>query len=187
VKPVFRAGIAALCLSLNISGPVKAENSGSHQIEMSATVGPVCVLPAPEPTANSNANYTNGKLTINQLIDNNNALVRASSVTLRYKNAMCNYNGTITVASEKAGLTRDGQVSDQNGAFMSVIPYKITGTWGDINLPTLDTTARNIVTQQSGGANLGDLVLTVSTDPSTRPALEGKFSDVIVVKIGQVM
>src|SRR5688500_8117233 len=84
--------VVAALLSPALAGPAISAESSDSQIEISGTVGRVCVLPTPTQTAGSNARFNNGQLVIDELIDENTATVRASSVQITFPKAMCNYN-----------------------------------------------------------------------------------------------
>ena len=177
---------AALLANLLSWGPARPADSGSAEIAVTGYAQPVCQLPGGAQTAASNATYSNGVLTISNLLDPNTATVKAASVKITFPNVMCNYKATISIASMNGGLKSDGTTSNLSGDFLEKVPYKIEGTWGGLALPTLDTNTAGAepVTKDAGGANRGTLELIVSTVDGNTPVIEGQMSDSIVIKIG---
>jgi hypothetical protein len=178
--------IAAL-LSPALAGAAISAESSDSQIEISGTVGRVCVLPTPIQTAGSNARFNNGQLVIDELIDENTATVRASSVQITFPKAMCNYNASITIGSQNVGLTLQAEQQALSDNFIRKVPYKLNGKWGSVDIPVLDTASEGMVSRTAGGANLGDLTITVTTENGTQPALHGEYRDIIVLKLGSAM
>lgn len=181
---------AAASLALLLAGdPARSADSASTEIQMSGYAQPVCKLPGGTQTSANNATFSNGVLTIANLLDANTATVKAASVKITFPEVMCNYKATISIASQNGGLKTDGTTPNLSGDFLETVPYKIEGIWGGLALPTLDTTTAGTVpvTKDATGANRGTLELTVSTVDGNTPVVEGQMSDRIVLKVGSAL
>jgi hypothetical protein len=178
--------LAALIGAGLMADQAQSADSSSVEIQMSGYAQPVCKLPGGTQSSASNATYSNGMLTISNLLDPNTANVKAASVKITFPDVMCNYKATISIASMNGGLKSDGVTPDLTGTFLNVVPYKIEGTWGGLALPVLDTASAGVtpVTKNASGANRGTLELTVSTADGNTPVVEGQMNDRIVLKVG---
>lgn len=183
---VLSTALLAILLGGNSA---RSDDSGSVEIQMSGYAQPVCKLPGGTQTSASNATYSNGLLTISNLVNSNTATVKAASIKITFPDVMCNYKATITIGSVNGGLKTDGSTPNLSGDFLEKIPYKIEGIWGGLTLPTLDTAVDGTVpvTKDAGGANRGTLELTVSTVDGNVPVVEGQMSDRIVLKVGSAL
>ena len=188
MKPSIQPCLAALAVVLLFSGHALAAESASVEITLTGEAKPVCLLPSGSQTGGSGASFANNRVTFDTLVDDSTALVKATSAQVTFPQVMCNYNGYVSVGTQNGGLTTDGQVQDVSGNFLNKVPYKITGTWGNVAMPPLNTATMpagaGSVSKQAGGANRGDLILTVVTEDGTTPVLQGRYSDIIVVKVG---
>lgn len=179
--------LSALLLTLAscvFSGGLAALESAGSNLTVGGEAKQVCRLPAPTVGQTSNAGFASSTINITKLLDDTNATVKASSITLTYPSALCNYNAIISLATANGGL-----VTQSPGApgFLNKVDYVIQGTWGGVTLPMLDTTGKtpnSYVSADAGGAAVGDLVLNITMPDGTMPVVAGQFSDIITVKIG---
>jgi hypothetical protein len=185
---IVRLYTAAFLVGMSFAGQAGAADSDSVEIRISGEAKPVCALPAQPDSATVNAQFSNNVLTIDKLLDDNTAIVKASSANLTFRQVMCNYGATITLATQKGGMTSDGVTTDlTGGSFLKRVDYKVRGSWGNLQLTELDTAGASPgaqVTTQAGGANNGDLTLTILTEDGNTPVVEGVFDDLLVLKIG---
>lgn len=190
MTPTIRVTLAALLAVTALSRPALSGDSDSVEIGIGGYATPVCKLPAGSQTGGSNMQYTNGALVIDNLLDETNATAKASSGQITFPDVMCNYRATISIMSLNGGMTSDGQTPLIAGDFATKVPYVISGTWGSLTLPPLNTAvtpAGTAVTKEAGGANRGTLVLTVTTENGDTPVIEGQLSDTIVLKLGALI
>jgi hypothetical protein len=157
---------AALALATStLSTPAIAGSSDSTSLSLSGFAGNVCKLSGQTIGGQTdNASYANGVYAINAFIDPNTAFPKASSGTITLTQAYCNYGTTIEITSENRGLRNTGtQVAPSD--FIIRVDYTVTAVWGTVNLPVLNTANApdGKVTQDSGAANKGDIVLTIAT------------------------
>jgi hypothetical protein len=187
---VIGLALAALAAQAAIT-PSRAEDNSSAgvNIGMTGVAVPVCLLGAPTPAGGSNATYAANAITLTEFIDPSTALVKQSSMTLQISNAMCNYNAYLSVTSQNGGLTSadaSGVVGDA-GSFMTVVPYTLQASWGNVNV-TLNTKDGNKKAQvQAGGANSAAMSLNFATQNSTLPVVQGHYTDTVTVKVGAAM
>jgi hypothetical protein len=186
----FKVSAAALLVFTGLVGQAVAGESDSVEIRISGEAKPVCALPQAQ-GAGANASFSNNVMTIQKLIDDTNATVQPSSLDLTFQGVMCNYGATISIASANGGLASDETVSDlTGGAFLKLIPYRVQGSWGGIQLNELNTanvTAGGSVTTPAGGANYGDLTLKIFTEKGAIPVIQGEFTDILVLKVGAIL
>jgi hypothetical protein len=166
--------------------PAMAGSSDSTSLTLSGTAGNVCKLSGQTvASANDNSSYANGIYSINAFIDANTAFPKASSGTITLTQAYCNYGTTIEITSDNKGLKNTGtQVAPSD--FLTHVDYTVTASWGAVTLAVLDTasTPNAKITQDTGAANKGDIVLTIATPTLQVPALAGEYNDTIRIKIG---
>lgn len=182
------ASIAAVVLSFNLlyAGSASADQSGTSEIEITGRAAPVCNLSTATQTSSSNANFANGLLTIENLIDQGTANVKAASVQITFDYAMCNYKATISIGSQNGGLTPAEAINDPGNSFLKKVDYTISGSWAGFALPVLNTATNTsgLITKETDGARRGQLVLNISTNDSTIPLIAGQYHDRIALKVG---
>jgi hypothetical protein len=188
MSKIFRLYTVAFLTGSAFAGQAGAADSDSVEIRINGQAKSVCALPAQPDSATVNAQFSNNVLTIDKLIDDNTAIVKASSANLTFRQTMCNYGATITLATLNGGMTSDGVTTDlTGGSFLKRVDYKVRGSWGSLQLTELDTAgalAGEQVTTLAGGANNGDLTLTIVTEDGNTPVVAGMFDDTLVLKIG---
>jgi hypothetical protein len=182
-------------LGLSIGAPFApqalAQESGSTQITVTGTAPKVCVLPAPVTTGTAtNATFASNAINITQFVDPNTALVTPSSLSLQFPNTLCNYSANVSLKSQNGGLISSNgmTVASGSGAFLQNVPYTANLSWGSFNL-ALDTTSAHstVVSNPTSGATAGNLTLTIATQASSLPVVQGTYQDTLMLKIGAVM
>jgi hypothetical protein len=185
-SPAAAAFLAVvLWSSLGVAG-----DSQSVEIKISGYAKPVCVLPSGSQAAGTNAQFANNNLLIDSLLDETTATVKASSARIVFPGVMCNYSAVVSLGTMHGGLISDGNTPDHTNGFLKKVDYVVTGSWGDVEFPTLNTATASpgaIVTTETVGANKGDLVVNFSTQNGNIPVLEGQFTDVLVLKVGAAL
>lgn len=180
------ASIAAAALSLLCSGGTQADQSGTSEIEITGRAAPVCNLSVATQGSNNNANFANGLITIQDLIDQGTANVKAASVQITFDYVMCNYKATISLGSQNGGLKPAEAVDDPGNSFLKKVDYTISGSWAGFALPVLNTatSTTGVITKEADGARRGQLVLNITTTDSTLPLVAGQYRDFVVLKVG---
>jgi hypothetical protein len=187
MKSALKVIMTTLVLTTAPDIAAQAQDSGSAEIEITGRAQPVCTLSNSTQTAGSNAQYVNNKLTINNLIDPATARVNTAAAEITFAEVMCNYKAVISLSTLNAGLVPAVPVTDPDGAFLTKVPYTVTGTWGSFTLPTLNTSnsaPASAIIKEADGARRNALVLNFSTTESDIPLVAGDFSDVLELKVG---
>jgi hypothetical protein len=164
-----------------------AQDSGSAEIEITGRAQPVCTLSPSTQTAGANASYANNRLTISNLIDPATAKINSAVAEITFSEVMCNYKAIVSLGTLNAGLVPAVPVTDPDGAFLTKVPYTVTGSWGSFALPTLNTATTapaSVVIKEADGARRNSLVLNFTTLKSDAPLVAGDFSDVLELKVG---
>jgi hypothetical protein len=184
-----------LCIAIILSGALSpfaafADGTASTNITLSGEAKPVCHLPGPTSSTGTNTSIDGNKISISQLLDEDTAMVKTSEANITYGQAMCNYAAYLSVASANGGMIRtsgtDVAVSG-SGTFLDIIDYTIAIDWGTIKIESFDTAQHRTdkkAVKQSGGANLADLLVKISTRQGNTPVLRGTYTDTITINIG---
>jgi hypothetical protein len=183
---------AMLLAGIIAGGPAAAQQSGtaSTEITIKGTADPVCAMTAPVPNGEVNTSYAQNTITISNFINQTDATVLPSSITLRFPQVMCNTKAKVALTSANGGLVPTTPIADAvagSGNFLKKVSYAVNGTWGQVSLPTLDTAQNTVpgasVETLAPGANSSELVLTVSTVQGTVPVIQGVYQDTLTVKV----
>lgn len=186
-------GIAAAAALLFAAGGANAQ-SASSSITLSGTAAPTCNIPT-TPVASSNTNVTinsstaaASSLTVTSFIDTA-AVANAAALTLTYANAMCNYAHNVGVQTTNGGIKQQsGTTTVIGGTFANNVNYTATATFGGSTATiTTNGTANAKQSTAVAGANMGNLVLTVSVAAGTNPVLQGSYSDTLTLQIGAAL
>ncbi len=160
--------------------------SASSSFNLAGHAVPVCILGALSPTGSANnATWTGTAVHLTQLLDPSTALVKQSGFTLQIANAMCNHNAWLSISSSSGGLVPAAarSVVSDPGSFLTQVPYTVQANWGSASVK-LDTSVGKLAKVRTGGANIGNLTLSFTTQQSSLPVVAGSYSDVVNVKIG---
>ena len=185
--------LLALATVAPLSTGVLADGSASTQFTVNAQSPNVCSMPAPQNTGTAvNATFAANAVNITQFIDQNNARVIASTLSLQYPGTLCNYSTTLSIESKNGGLVSSTAtpVASGAGSFLQNVPYTIQASWGPLNL-LLDTNGSNgssvVARGKSNGAISGNLTLSFATAASSLPVPQGTYQDTILITIGTPM
>lgn len=180
-------GLITVCL---LASPAAAQSTGSASttLTLRGTAQPVCTMPAPQAEASGPVTFSNGVIDFGQLIDSGSALVKGSAITLTFPGVMCNYNAMLSVTTEKGGLVNTDSAAAAAAAsagFLSRVDYAMRVRWGTLEFSSIaNLTPGGGLKQATGGANLGDLILTIETQEGTTPVLQGQYEDTVTVRVG---
>ena len=180
--------ILALCILSAPYALAQSTGSASTEITITGEAKQICRLSAPSGGGGNNASFANNNIAIVELVDDVSSRLRASSVAIRFSEAMCNYPASLSLLSRQGGLVPSQPLNTVSGpqTFLTTVPYTVTATWGPASL-TLDTTATKrgtAVSAPTGGLNNSELSLIVQTQVSSLPVPAGTYSDVILLQIG---
>lgn len=169
-----------------LCAPTIASESDSVEITLQGEATPVCNLPAVVTSNNLNASMSGGTVSISELVDNTNAWIKPWSIKMTFPGAMCNYNAFIHIESEMGGLKPTTDLNQVvTGTFLEQVDYTVSGTWGNIEINSFDTSSGTFsVSQQSPGPNQGDLVIELTSAGSNVPLNQGVYRDRVKVHIG---
>lgn len=162
------------------------------QLKIEGYAEKVCILPEPRQTLSTNASFTGGQLVqIQQMIDESDATLNASSIRLEFPSAMCNYPAKVSITTVNGGLIRNGDgqavAVSGSGGLLDKVDYRLTAQWGSVELPNLTTAGAapgETVSVEAGGANLADLIIDIAIDEQATPVLTGQYTDDIEVSLG---
>ncbi len=143
----------------------------------------MCSLSTPSPGDATNASYSSNIVTISQFIDPTTAYVLPASLSLQFASALCNSNATLSLSSKNSGMKQywGSTVAEGSGTFLNSVPYTATAKWASVEL-TLKS-ADNSASKPVGGAISGPLTLTLNTEASSVPVLQGAYHDIITLKL----
>ena len=183
--------ICAISVALLCAKPAAAEESASSEFIIEGTAQPVCHVSPPTSSNANNVSFSGSTITVNNLIDQNDATVQPWSVRLQFAQVMCNYNASVTIHSENGGLvpvdTVDNVVAG-SGEFLTRVDYVIDANWGTVTLPQLNTASGQLTTQEeAGGPNQADLILVISMPGASKPLVQAQYQDTIKIKVGLTM
>jgi hypothetical protein len=173
------------------ASPAQADETATAEFTIEGTAVPVCKMPPPVASQETNAAFSGTAITVTNLVNQADATVQNWKTILTFPQVMCNYSAYISVKSTKGGLypleEPDVVVNGSNN-FLRRVDYTVIGTWGSIEIPQLNTSGEPIVVNQiSGGPNQADLVLEISTPNSNDPLVTATYQDTLVVQVGLQM
>ncbi len=186
-KKRFLIAAVAGFMSTSCFTPAGAADSASTELQIKGTAQSVCRMPAPNATDQANAAVSNLTITVQNLINQQDATVQAWSTTLGFTDVMCNYAAVLSMHSQNGGMVPVTPITQVvGGQFLTRVDYTATANWGSLNSLVLDTASQNDtpVSVQAAGANRGDLTVRLETQASTVPLLKGEFQDTLVIKVG---
>jgi hypothetical protein len=165
-----------------------AAESGASELSIEGTAQRVCRMPGPNSEGGgSNTSVQSVNVTVENLINEQDASLQPWQATLRYADVMCNYGATLRLKSTKGGLKVIGNVATPvGGNFLTHVDYTATATWGEVTPLVLNTAAQQDqeVTMVVAGANKADLVLQLQAAGSNLPVVEGQFQDTLILTVG---
>lgn len=181
--------IAALTglMATSSTAPADAAGSASTELQIKGTAQSVCRMPAPNATDQANTAVSNLTITVQNLINQQDATVQAWNATLGFTDVMCNYAAVLSMHSQNGGMTPVTPATQPvAGQFLTRVDYTATANWGSLNSLVLNTATQHDtpVSVQAAGANRGDLTVRLETTPSTIPLVQGEFQDTLVIKVG---
>jgi len=183
--------MALVCLGFS-SMQANADPEASMEFTIEGEAKKVCILPEPTQVGAQNTSFSGGQtITIEQLINETDATLNAASIELKFPNVMCNYPAKVFIKSMHGGLIRPDPGTAQARAgsadFKDVVDYRVSGTWGGLQLPnftTVGVSPGHTESVDAGGANKADLIVNLTVDAEATPVLMGSYTDNIVVKVG---
>lgn len=180
--------LAGLGLS---SVEVYADSQASMEFTIQGTAEKVCIMPEPNVMTSDNVSVTGQNITIDTLINEGDATLNTASVQLKFPEVMCNYPAKVSIKSMRGGLIRldPGAAQMQAGSeeFKDRVDYRVSGSWGSLQLPQFTTEGVSEQYSQSveaGGANKADMIVNLTVDGQDIPVLTGNYTDNIVVEVG---
>lgn len=189
-KTVTYLNNAILLLSAAVffaASSANAADNASGELQLRGTSVRVCQMPDPTAVNSGNASVQSMTITVNDLINQQDATIQAWQASLIYSGVMCNYGATLSLRSLNGGMTLTGPaVQPVGGTFLSKVDYTATAKWGNQPNLTLDTAANGTdpVSLQLSGAAKADLLINLQTPASTTPLVEGLFQDTLIIKVG---
>lgn len=182
-KLAFRVAFAVLAC-----GPAHAQeiDTASNRIEMVGDAPAACVVSPPAATGGQNATFSpgdasNSRISITQLVDQQNALSQASSIQLSVP-ATCNSSHRVVVRSSNGGLARGGvgTAAGGGGGFGEFLPYDVAIDWAGKSIAqTSDQGVALLETTQPG---TGTVSIRVATRAGGGPLVAGQYTDSIIIE-----
>jgi hypothetical protein len=173
--------------SFLIATDAYSDQSASAPLAIRGTSQPVCQMPDPNVTSNNNTTISNKSITVDNLINLQDATVLAWDATMTFPRVMCNWSAFLSLQSENGGMKPVGTAASVlNGDFGKQVNYTATAKWGTVPQLTLSTASagQTAVSKLASGPNQADLVVTISTPASSVPLVAGEFQDNLIVKVG---
>jgi len=134
------------------------------------------------------ADFSDGTIILDQLVDDNTARLQPGSIKLRF-NAMCNGPHQVSVRSDNGALKPTPSAPPLTEAFLPQINYTATATWADNTIAIVadGNSATAQAARITARAASGPLELTIRVDGSindmTRPLASGEYSDTLFVTL----
>ncbi|KHK93548.1 hypothetical protein [Novosphingobium malaysiense] len=179
------AMVAAFSLGAS-AAQAQATDPGLEQLYLVGDAPAACVISAPRASNAQNATFAadtigSGQVTITQLVDNETAQARASSIELDFP-VVCNGSHSVVVRSANGGLQRGGaSTAGSGGGFSEFLAYTVGIDWaGNAIARQSDAGAATI---QSSDPARGDLAIRISTPAGGGPLVAGQYNDSIVVEL----
>jgi len=168
-----------------------ADSEASMDFTIEGTAEQVCIMPEPSVMSSDNTSVSGQTITIDTLINEGDATLNTASVQLKFPDVMCNYPAKVSIESGRGGLIRLDQGAAEALAgseeFKDRIDYRVSGSWGTLQLPQFTTegvSERYSESVQADGANKADMIVNLTVDGQEIPVLTGSYTDNIVVKVG---
>lgn len=192
MKSFALAFLATGCL---LSEPAAAVNSGSATFSLGGVAPPLCSFAAVPRALNaenmslSGAGQNSASISINQLTDTSNALLKKASIELEIA-GVCNHSHYLSLKTAKGGLAPDDQAGVVAGNFLNHINYRIRADWAgkSISLNTDAVADKKVSTNVIEAANRGTLNISLLIDENTndmnKQVISGQYTDLITVQIG---
>jgi len=187
MKYVSHAILLLSAAVLFTAGVAKAADNASGELQIRGTAARVCQMPDPTAVNSGNASVQSMTVTVNDLINQQDATIQAWQASLIYTGVMCNYGATLSLRSLNGGMTISGPaVQPVTGTFLTKVNYTAIAKWGNLPDLTLDTAAKGTdpVSLQLLGSARADLLINLQTPASTTPLVEGLYTDTLIIKVG---
>ena len=166
-------------------------SQASMEFTIEGTAEKVCIMPEPSVMTSDNVSVIGQNIKIDTLINDEDATLNTASVQLKFPEVMCNYPAKVSIESTHGGLIRPdpgaAQTQTGSGEFKDRIDYRVSGSWGSLQLPQFSTegvSERYSESVEADGANKADMIVTLSVDGQDIPVLTGNYTDNIVVQVG---
>ena len=123
------------------------------------------------------------------MLDLSNARLKNSFIKIRYK-ARCNYAHSVTLSSQKDGMTDDSASLSPGPDFLNRVNYTANVIWSNASvvMTTIGGSGPRTVTRANVPAANGnlDLDIDISGDNNdfTKPVVAGHYTDKITVSVG---
>ncbi|WP_067732982.1 hypothetical protein [Novosphingobium naphthalenivorans] len=182
---------AAMAAGLLLPGAVRAQDQGAapdqQPLYLYGDAPAACVINQPRATNAQNATFAagsvgSGQITITQLVDNQTAMARPTSIELDFP-VVCNSSHSVVVRSNNGGLLRSGAQagSTAGGGFSEFLPYQVAIDWAGMNLVRQSDAGTASIA--SSDPARGDMAIRISTPAGGGPLVAGEYSDAIVVEL----
>lgn len=189
MRMIKKLACLAACVVL-AAHAAEAADTGSGELQIRGTAIRVCQMPDPTAVNSGNASVQSMTITVNDLVNQQDATIQAWQASLNYPGVMCNYGATLSLRSLNGGMKIVGpSVTPVSNQFLTQVNYTATAKWGtlaDLVLST-STNGTDPVSLVSPGPNKGDLIITLQTPASTAPLVQGEYQDTLIIKVGPVV
>jgi hypothetical protein len=186
---------AAFVCGFIAAGAAYAADTATTVITLSGTAPSTCNIPtAPTAPSSSNMSLTAGgtaaanTVNVTNIFNTTTGALSGGNITLRFANVVCNYNAQIGLRTTNGNLTT-AAATVVGGTFLTDIDYTAATSWGGAAVASLTAngTAGATTNTASGGANVGDLDLTITVAPSATPVYGGTYSDTLTLQVGAAL
>lgn len=190
-----KAAVALLLLSV----ATNAAQDESNIIELNGVAEPICGFTAPASSfagtnlAITSAGTVSSTVTINDMIDDNTAFLKPSSISINYQ-AVCNFAHNLKIESVNDGLFDSNPVSVVSSGFLTNIKYSSTIEWDGVTNGLVTTGTNSTVFSpvvSVGGANVGNLKILINisggNNPLNVPVVAGYYTDTLKIHIGSLI
>jgi hypothetical protein len=186
MRSIFR--LALILTSLGFGAQVaQSADSASGELQIQGVAQRTCLMPDPTAINSGNASVQSMTVTVNNLINQQNATIQAWQVSLNYPGVMCNYGATLSLRSLNGGMKAVGPaLTPVSNQFLTQVNYTATAKWGTLSDLVLNTSTNGTdpVSLVSPGPNMADLLVSLQTPASTAPLVEGNYQDTLIIKVG---
>lgn len=184
----------ALVASLVGAADAQAATDRGQSLRLGGDAPPMCAITSPpgsSSAANMNINeadLSQGRIIINQLVDPSSALLQPASIDLSF-NVTCNAPHQVEIRSVNGALQPEMPVLTLAEGFATGVNYTAILTWNGTSISITAegsaATARSVALSDfaiTGAAEL-ELRVDASLNDMTRPLAQGRYVDTLIIEI----